>query len=169
MTVGELFNLLTQNPAIILFYFIAIPLTAFLALIFGKEEGNLSPWNYLYGSLVYLACIPGIFAVTLNVYLFLFERISLFNANIYTQVIPILSMFLTLWLIRKNVDFDDIPGFGKLSGLMIILGGILTFMWILDRTRIIAISIIPFHWVLLIFAGVLIIIWYGWKKIFQSH
>jgi hypothetical protein len=167
MTVGELFELLSQNPSIVLFYFIAVPLTAFLALIFGKDEGTDSPWKYLYSTLVYLICIPGIFAVTLNIYLFLFERISLFEANIYTQVLPIFSMILTLWLIRKNVCFEDIPGFGKLHGLILVLASILSLMWVVDRTHIIAITFMPFYWVFIIFGAMTAGIWLGWNKFFS--
>ena len=168
MTVGELFELLSQNPAIVLFYFIAVPLTALLALVFGKGEGNDSPWKYLYSTLVYLICIPGIFSVTLNVYLFLFERISLFEANVFTQVIPIISMILTLWLIRKNVLFEDIPGFGKLHGLILVLASLLTLMWVVDRTHIIAIVFMPLIWVLLILLAMLAAIWFGWSRFFAS-
>lgn len=167
MTLGEFFELLAQNPAIILFYFIAIPLTALLALIFGKDQGNISPWKYLYCALVYLTCVPGIFSVTLNIYLFLFERQSIFDADIYTQIIPVFSMILTLWMIRKNVCFEDIPGFEKITGLMIILGSLLTIMWVLDRTHIIAITFMPFQWVLLIFIGLLILIRFGFKRLFS--
>ena len=169
MTVGELFDSLSQNPVLVLFFFIIIPLTAYLAFLFGKGEGNDKPWKYLYSTLVFLTCIPGIFAVTLNIYLFLFERISIFDANIYTQVIPILSMILTLWLIRKNVCFEDIPGFGKLHGLILVIGAILTIMWVLDRTRIIVFTILPFHWVLLIFLGLLALIYFGWKRFYSDN
>jgi len=75
MTLQEFFDACTNNPEIIGFYFVALPLTAFLASVFGKGEGHLSPWKYLYTVLVYAATVPGIFAIVLNVYLFLFERL----------------------------------------------------------------------------------------------
>ena len=73
MTLQELFDVLGANPEIILFFFAALPLTAFLASVFGRGEGHLSPWKYLYCILTYLSAIPGIFAILLNIYLFLFE------------------------------------------------------------------------------------------------
>lgn len=165
MTLGEFFGLLSENPSIILFYFISVPLTAGLAWVFGRDEGTQPPWNYLYCTLVYLACVPGIFAIILSIYLFLFERQSVTDTNLFTQVIPIISMVATLTLIKRNVDFDDIPGFSKMQGLFLILTVLLSAMWVLDRTRIIAITVIPFHYFLIGFVILLIVLRFGWKKL----
>ena len=149
MTLGEFFEILSNNPAILFFYFLADPLTALLAFVFGKKEGHLSPWKYLYSVLIYLTAVPGIFAFTLLVYQFLFERQGVDQINLYTEVIPILSMLLTLWLIVKNVSLDEIPGFGKLSGLMLVISLVLTAMWVLDKTQIFVITLVPFIYVIL--------------------
>ncbi len=167
MTLGDLFNLLSQNPAIILFFFIAVPLTAILAGIFGRGEGHLNPWKYLYCILIYLTMIPGIFAITLNVYTFLFERQSIYNTNLYTQILPLISMIVTILIIRRNVDLIEIPGFDRLSGLVLLLTAIISFMWILDRTHIIAIAILPFQWVLILFLILLVAIRFGWKQLMR--
>ena len=165
MTLQQFFDILSQNPAIILFYFIALPLTAFLCGVFGKGEGHLSPWKYVYCTLLYMAAVPGIFAIILNVYLFLFERQSVLQMNIFTQLLPIISMFVTFLIIRRNVDFVQIPGFDKLTGLLLIVTGLLASMWILDRTHIIAITFLPFQYVILIIIVLLILIRFGWSRI----
>jgi len=165
MTLGEFFQLLSDSPSLVLFYFLAVPLTAFLALIFGRGEGAMSPWKYLYSTLVYLVCIPGIFAVTLNIYLFLFERIKIMDTNLFTQVLPIASMIVTLVLIKKNTRFEDIPGFDKLAGLIMVISALLAVMWFLDRTHIIAITFIPFHYILIVFVVALFFIRLGAKKL----
>lgn len=166
MTLQEFFNLLAANPAYILFFFLLLPFTALLAGILGRGEGHITPWKYLYAVLIYLACIPGIFSVTLNIYLFLFERQSIMNADIYTQLLPIVSMGLTLWLIRRNVSLDLIPGFGKLSGLVMMITATLGIMWFIDRTRIWMISFIRFEYVLIIFVALLLVIRFGWSRFF---
>ena len=102
MTLGEFFELCGRNPMLVLGYFILIPLIALLAMFFSKGEGHLSPWKYLYSVLIYLVCIPGIFAITLSVYLFLFERRSIMDTNMYTQVLPIFSMIVTIMLINAQ-------------------------------------------------------------------
>ncbi len=168
MTLKEFFDLLAANPEILIFFFIACPLTALLSSWLGRGDGHISPWKYLYSTLVYLICIPGIFAVTLNIYLFLFERQSIFDADIWTQVLPIISMIVTLLLIRKNVSFDQVPGFGKIHGLMLIIGAILMLMWLIDRTHIIAITFIPFQQVILAFLVLLAIAMIGWWRMSGS-
>ena len=111
MTLGDFFNVLSKDPSIIIFYNVAVPTTALLSLYFGKGYGHVSPWKYLYTTLIYLACIPGIFAISLSLYVFLFERRSILDANIYVHILPVLSMIFTLWLIRQNVRLRDIQGF----------------------------------------------------------
>lgn len=165
MTLQELFDLLAANPAYILFFFFLIPFCALLAGILGRGEGHLSPWRYLYSALLYLACIPGIFALTLSVYYFLFERIPILQTNVYTQILPVVSMLLTIFIIRKNVDLDEVPGFDKLSGLIMIIVSALAIMWFIDRTRIWVLTYVPFQWVILMFIGLLIVIRFGWSRL----
>ena len=164
MTLGEFFEASTQNPSIIVFYFVAVPLSAALALVFGRGAGTQSPWKYLYTALVYLSCVPGIFAITLSAYLLIFENKSALDINLYTQLLPVVSMALTLWLITRNVSLDDIPGFGKLSGLLLIITAVLIIMWILERTRLIAFTFVPLPYVVLILVGIFVAIRLGMSK-----
>lgn len=168
MTLRDFFQLITDNPFCILFFFLALPLTAFLAGIFGKGEGHISPWKYLYSTLVYLSVVPGIFAASLNIYLFLFERQSIFDADLYTQILPIISMIITLWLIRRNVNFDEIPGFDKLTGLFLLISILIILMWISDRTYFIVFTGLPLYAVLLIFIGILILIRFAWHRMIRK-
>ena len=169
MTLQEFFDLISSDPSLLLFYFIALPVTAFLSGVFGRDEGHLTPWKQLYSFLVYAACIPGIFSITLNFYLFLFEQRSVMEANIFTQILPVIVMILTLWLIKRNIEFDEIPGFDKLSSLIVIIAIVLIIMWILDRTHIIAITFLPFYAVLLLLAGMFALIRICWTKLFSAN
>ncbi len=127
-------------------------------MFFSKGQRHLSTWKYLYSVLIYLVAIPGIFAVTLSIYLFLFERRSIMDINIYTQILPVVSMMATFILIRKQVDLDLVPGFDKLSGMVIILAVLMIVLWVLDKTHIFSIMIIPFYVVILMLvAGFLVI------------
>lgn len=170
MTLKEFFDLLAENPIFLLAYFSLIPFTALLAGVMGKGEGHIAPWKYLYSALVYLACVPGIFAITLNIYLFLFEKQSIFNADLYTQIIPIFSMVATLLIAKNNVNLDQIPGFGKMSGLFMIIFSVLVFMWIIDRTRIFVVvfASMPFYYVILIFVALVVAMRLGVSKLFSQ-
>jgi len=164
MTLKQFFDFASQNPSLILFYSIAVPLSALLTGVFSRGEGHISPWKYLYSFLIFFVCIPGIFAITLNVYLFLFERQSVWDANLYTQALPILVMILTLTIIQKAVNLDFIPGFGKLTGLIIMISAILIIMWFLDKTHIYVFSYMPFFQVVLLLVILLVIIRLAWNK-----
>ncbi len=168
MTLQELFDLIAATPAYVIFYFAIIPFAALLAGLLSKGEGHTTPWNILYSVLIYAVCVPGIFAVTLSVYFFLFERKSIMQTDLYTQVLPIVSMVATLLIIRKNVDFDYIPGFDKISGLITMIAATLGIMWFIDRTHIYAITYLRFEVVLLIFFALLLLVRFGWSKIFSS-
>jgi hypothetical protein len=133
-----------------------------------KGEGEESPWKYLYSTLLYLVCVPGIFSISLQIYLFLFERRSIFDMNILLEVLPVLSMIATILIVRKNVNMDRIPGFDKLSGLVMMICAALAIMWFIDRTRIVVFSYMPFQSVLLIFAGLLLVIRLGWSRLIKG-
>lgn len=165
MTLGEFFELFEQNPTLLLGFFILVPLIALLSLLFSKGQGHLSPWKYLFMVLIYLVAIPGIFAITLSVYFFLFERRPIMDTNIYTQVLPVVSMLLTFLLIRKQVNLDLVPGFGKLSGLITIIAVLMVILWIIDKTRIYSITFMPFYVVVLILIAGFYLIWKGFKRL----
>ncbi len=167
MTLGQFFEVVSIQPSIVLFYFFALPFTAFLATIFGKGEGHLSPWKYLYTVLVYLACIPGIFAITLNIYMFLFERQPVMETNLFTQILPVLCMLLTIWMIRRNVSLNDVPGFDKISSLVFVITVLICMMWILEKTHIFIFTYLPFYQFVLIFIVFLILTRLAWSRMIR--
>lgn len=164
MTLQDLFKLIGENPSYVLMYFSLIPIAALVAGVLGKGEGSISPWREFYSLLIYLVGIPGIFSVALGVYYFLFERHPILDTNVLTQVLPVCSMTATLLLIKRNVSFDEIPGFGKISGLISMTVATFAFMWFIDRTHIVAITFIPFWQVIVIFIILYLIIRWGWSR-----
>ncbi|MFN4145056.1 MAG: hypothetical protein ACK4GN_04465 [Runella sp.] len=168
MTLQQFFDQTSQQPQWLVGYFVALPLAAWWVGWVSNGHIHSGPWRYFYGVLVYLACVPGIFAITLNAYLFLFERRSVFDFNVYTQLLPILAMFITLWVIRQRTTFDQIPGFQKLSGLVMIIFAALSLMWFADRTRLFVFSYLRFEYVLGIFAVLILGMMWGWKKLFGN-
>jgi hypothetical protein len=165
MTLRELFDYLSLHPAGVISFFLVLPMAALLAGWMGRGEAHESPWKYFYSALVFLCCIPGIFAAALAVYLFLFERSgSIFNLNLLTQVLPVVSMIATLALVRRNASFGQIPGFNRLSDLVLMILAVFVLMFLIDRTRIVAWVNIPFYWLFAIVAAMLIFIRFGLKR-----
>ncbi|MDO8541758.1 MAG: hypothetical protein Q7S40_15080 [Opitutaceae bacterium] len=138
MTTRDLVLLAGQHPvAVLLSVFVAPPVLAWLAgHSHGKEQGRLAPWKYLYAVLVYLVCVPGMFAGVITAYTLFISGENLLDANLLVYFLPIASMVATLVLIRKNVPFDDVPGFDRLSGLMVMVGCSFVIALVIQKTRI---------------------------------
>jgi hypothetical protein len=149
MTLGDFFQWSRNHPMVLLGFFFLVPMIALLTLVLTKENERHS-LKYLFSTLIYLVALPGIFAVTLSIYLFLFERRSIMDTNIYTQILPIVSMLATFILIRKQINLDLVPGFDKLSGLITIISVLMAIMWFIDKTHIYAITFMPFYVVIII-------------------
>jgi hypothetical protein len=137
MTIQQLFQQLEQYPIILISFFAGIPLLVLLTrLIHGKYKAELKPWKYFYSVYIYLVSIPGIFVLFITLYLLIFPGNNFTQLSIVTYILPIVSMFLTLIVIRKIIDFDDIPGFKKLYGLFLFIAFSFIILLILDRLRI---------------------------------
>ncbi len=168
MTLRDLFDSVQAQPFWAVVLFLMIPLTAFLLAWSANDKGGSSPWKYIFAFLIYLTSIPGILSLAFNLYLFLFERKSIFDANLVLQVLPILSMVFTLQVIKYYVPLNLIPGFKKLSGLFMVIFITICIMWFADRTHIYAIAFLGFGQVLLIFLILLAGVYYGWTLMTKS-
>ncbi|GAB3988920.1 hypothetical protein GCM10028807_12630 [Spirosoma daeguense] len=167
MTLRDVFAALSGQPALLFVLLMAVPTGAFLVNLWsGQTAEDIWKWRYVYAVLVYLACIPGVFAFTLNIYLFLFERQSIWEMNLALQILPILTMVATLMLIRRKIPFNYIPGFGKLSGFLTLITAVIGILWLVDRTRIYAVTYIPFTYIAVGFVAILLIIRFAWSRIF---
>lgn len=164
MTLQQFFEWIQQHPSNVLYYYAALLLSTIALNSMSEQKSHLYPWNWLYSVIIYAVCIPGIFAITLNVYFFLFEKRSIMDTELLLQFLPVLMLFLIIYYIRKNVDLDMIPGFEKLYGLIWIMSMVIIFMWVIDRTHLYAISFVPFYYVLiLLVAGIFIIRYFARK------
>ena len=137
MTLRDLMQAAGNHPTPVVSTLVALPVLAWLAgVCHRKGEGRNAPWKYAYSVLVYLACIPGTFAAVLTAYAMFFRNESLLDANLFIYFLPILSMIATLVAIRKRVSFEDVPGFDRLSGLMVLLACSFGIALALHKTRI---------------------------------
>lgn len=137
MTLREAVEATAAYPAVVLAVFTLLPLIPVAAgFIHERGAGRFSPWKYVYAAVVFLCCIPGIFAAVLTGYALFFTRENLLDVNALVYFLPIVSMILTLFLVGRNVSFDHIPGFDRLSGLIVLIA--ITFILALgiSKTRV---------------------------------
>jgi len=123
-------------------------------------------FGFLNSNPYYMVAVPAVFSVILNVYHILFEKISIYDANIFSQILPIISMLLTFFIIKRNVKFSDIPGFGKLTGFVGTVTGVMLIMFVLNKMHLIAFTMVPFHYVIIILVLLFVVIRFGTKKLF---
>ena len=137
MTARELFDLAAQHPWALLAAFAAPPqLVLLLGLLHGRGKGVDSPWKYAYAVLTYLVCVPGMLAGVQVAYSLFFTRENLLDVNLLIYLLPLASMGATLGLMSRNVDFERLPGFQRLSGMMLILGITFALVLAVSKTRI---------------------------------
>lgn len=137
MTGRDITELCGSHPIVFSGVLVAVPvLCLLLGLIHGKGRGSLSPWKYLYAGMVYAACIPGIFSAVLICYTLFFTRENLLDVNLLVYFLPVISMTVTLVFISRNVPFDDVPGFDRLWGLMILIGATFVIALAIQKTRL---------------------------------
>jgi hypothetical protein len=133
MTTRELIQWAGQHPLVLVLGFVLPPVLAWLlGQVHRKEQGKLAPWKYIYAVLVYLVCVPGMFAGVITAYTLFISGENLLDANLLVYFLPIASMVV----IRKNVSFDDVPGFDRLSGLMVMVGCSFAIALVIQKTRI---------------------------------
>ena len=167
MTLGEFLGMLSDHPVLVTYYFTALPLSAGLGLWMSRGHAAEVPWKYFFSFLIFAACIPGIFSVTISAFQFLFKRVSIMETNIYLQIMPVISMILTLVLINKAIPFRQIPGFEKLSSLIIVIIAVFTLLWFVDRLRIISIVRLPLELVLVVLLASIFAILFVVRKFFK--
>jgi hypothetical protein len=137
MTTREFIEMAGSHWLTLLCLFVLPPLAAWLCgLAHGRDNGGNAPWKYFYSVLVYLTCVPGTFAAVLTGYTLFFSHENLLDVNPLVYFLPIISMVVTLVLIRKNVAFDLVPGFDRLSGLMVMIACSFAIALAIQKTNI---------------------------------
>ena len=130
MTLQELINWFDLNSKIIITYYAVIFICSFLGLLLFKNKSNNKVVQYFYSLLVHAVSIPGMFSLVLTLYSFFMLKRNLLALNLLVYVLPIIASIIVLVIINKTIKMKDIPGFGRLSGLLtlIVIVGFLTYI-----------------------------------------
>ena len=170
MTINDLIKLANGHVLALALFFLAPPVMAWLCgVMHGRGNGGNAPWKYIYSVLVYLVCIPGLLASVLTGYQLFFQRGDLLNVNIVVYFLPIISMIVTLILIHKTVNFDNVPGFDRISGLMVMIGCSFAIALIIDKTRILLLFHGPIMMLLAFAAGIFALLKWGTYMLFRRR
>ena len=121
MSVNELLKRLDDHTGWAICFFAVLPLLALCFSFLYKRAARNAFIESVFSAIIYLSAIPGVFACILIFYLLFFTRTNLLNVDIVFSFLPIVSMGLVFGIIGKNASFDDLPGFGRLTGLMLLI------------------------------------------------
>ena len=138
MTIEDLIaKLAGVNSYILLTLFLAPPI---LALILGRGHRHrpvgLSPWRYLYTVVIYWVSLPGILSGLLTGYTLFFIRQNLLQVNVVTYFVPLISMIITLIIIRRQVSWDEIPGVERLLAFIALIALTFFIMLVILKMRV---------------------------------
>lgn len=136
MTLHELLVRLDANPLPVLGYFTILPALAWLAGRFHARGSALhdSPLRWLYSVVLYGVCLPGIIAAVAFADTLAHGRVI--QAGVLSQLLPLASMLVTLGLIRQQARPEQIPGFRRMTGFMLLLVFTALGVFLLMRTRV---------------------------------
>ena len=164
MTLQQLFDYLSTHYLVTGALVLFPPITAAFANWIGRGRGYEEPWRTVNSVLLYAACIPGVLAVGLLAYLVLFESISVLEIDLLPQVAPIVGMIATIIIIQRSVDLQYLPGFGRLSGLVVSIAALMMLLYLADRFRLVAFTYLPAVWVILGFVLILLALQWGLRR-----
>lgn len=167
MSISEFIQWVELHPTAIIMYMVIVPAIAFILSMFYDTSGNQSPAKYLFSALIYATCVPGIVAIILSGYDFFYQKTDFKDANILVYFLPIISMIVTIVLINRVVNMSQIPGFKRLSGLMMMIAVTSILVFILNKMIFVTVFFGSVYALLGLFIVLFVIIKIGWDKVFN--
>lgn len=134
MTLQDLIELQAEYRWVFLGVLIALPI---LALVIGQYVGKNPPKgniHYVYSVLVYAVSIPGMLSLAACIHLFFVDDGDFMKVDMLVYFLPIIVMVTTLSIINRTLPLSQIPGFGRISGLLMIAGVLGLIIFFLNRT-----------------------------------
>lgn len=163
MTIQQLIDWFNSNPYLVLIYFSVILGLALISVLM-VTVNNVNVIKYVMSSIVYAVTVPGILAVTLILYSLFIIRVNLLNVSFISYFVPVIFTILTLFVLNRKVNMSTIPGFSRLSALMIFILIAFGIVFVLQRTHFGVLFIGGFSQLLIVFIIVLIVLKIAWSK-----
>ena len=96
-------------------------------------------WAHAFMSLpIFITTIPGIFFCLVLAYLFFLTKANLLSLPLF-YFFPPIWMAISLYLFSNLVEFDLVPGFDRLSGLVLLAAIAFAFVFILFKMQFVSI------------------------------
>ena len=136
MTAAEALQWLEQYQGAIAAGLVILPAATYLVGLLLRRASRRFAGHFL-ALAIHLAVVPGISMAVLILYLLFFVRAHLLNdLHLVIHVLPVVSMAATLWAASRIMAFDDIPGFRRIEGLMLLVGLSFAAALAIQKTRL---------------------------------
>ena len=169
MTIAALIDRLSDHSACLIAALVAVPLFSFVyGKAHGRGRGIQPPHRYVYSVVVYLSCVPGIFSLVITAYTMLFIRGNLLTVNGLVYFLPIVSMIVTIAVVRRNVDLDYVPGFDRLVGLCTLLAVTFGLSLALLKSRLLIIFGGPIRTLLILMVVIFLLLKWAAHRVFHG-
>ena len=167
MSIEDVLAAASAHPAWLLGYLSGLPIVALL-LTRGApaRDSARGPWDWAASTVVYLVAVPGTISAVLIGYSLFFVRANLLQVDVLVYFLPVISMIATFAIIGRAVSFDRLPGFGRLWGLMLLIGLTFVVLLLLYRTRILVGFFSSFEALLVLGIALFLLFDYARRKAF---
>ncbi|WP_018693125.1 hypothetical protein [Algicola sagamiensis] len=133
MSINELIREASKFQTEVIIFFVALPVLTFLLLLVYKQKERHHIGDYVLSILIYLVSIPGCFSFALVFYNLLILKGNILNVDLVIYFLPLISMLTVFGLIARKTDFLHLPGFGRLSGLLLMMVLTCIVLFVLHR------------------------------------
>lgn len=165
MTIQEIISLINANPRPIITYYLVIIAIAIIASILVSRDNYKAPFTYLFSAIVYAVSIPGLMSIILILYGFFFQKINFLQVNLVSYFLPLTVLIAIFVLLNKAVRLKNIPGFGRISGLFIVILISMFIAYVLQKMFFGIIFFGSFQTLIIIFLIILVVIRLAWNKL----
>ncbi|MCD5380453.1 hypothetical protein LR004_00865 [Candidatus Gracilibacteria bacterium] len=164
MTLQQILDAFTQYQTQSLYFFLGIPLLAVIAIFFKKKYSKNLGVKVFNSLLIYLVSVPGILSLILSIYSIFILKGNILELNILPYFVPLISMGVTYTIIQKNIGLKEVPGFGKISSLLLLIFLSFIVVFILQRMFIGIIFVGSIGYII----GLFVIIFVAMKLVFDK-
>ena len=164
MTIQDLINWFSQNQNFTLGYFGVILILSILTILV-VNKNNIKSLKYVLSAIVYAVTIPGVLAILLMLYALLMQRTNILNVSVITYFVPIIAMVITLIILNRKVTMRQIPGFDKLSSLIIMISIAFSIVFVLQKTYFGVLFIGGISQLFIAFVILLLILKVAWSRL----
>jgi len=164
MSIQSIIEFLGNHQIAVLIYFISVTLISFVAVKMVNKE-NFGILKYLFCALVYAVTIPGVLAIFLTLYALLFLRANFLNLDLLVFILPIVVMGISLFFLNKKIHMKQVPGFDKLSSLIIIIAITFGLIFLIQKMFIGIIFFSGFMPIVVLFVIIFVVLKMAWNKL----